>query len=87
MNELLAWSVVGGFIVKELVSLVLKHFFNRANDQVKALDENTKAIIKLEAKLEFVHQAIAEVPKLKQDINEAHTKIREMKARRQEVSE
>lgn len=87
MNEMLAWSIVGGFIVKELVSLVLKHFFNRANDQVKALDENTKAIIKLEAKLEFFHQAVAEIPKMQKDINEAHTKIREMKARCQEVSE
>lgn len=54
-------------------------------ENTRATVANTYAIAKLEAKLDNVLAGIALLPKLREDINEAHAKIREDRARRKDV--
>lgn len=83
MSEQVAYGIIGVFVVKEVLSLLLKSVFNKTAVHIKAIEENTRAIIKLETKLDIVFQSIAEIPKIKNDVHEAHTRIREMRAQTQ----
>jgi hypothetical protein len=78
MDNMLPWVVVGGFLAKEVFSMLVKNFFKRGENISDLLQENTLEIVKLRAELNFIHQAVLDVPKIKQDLNEAHTKIREL---------
>lgn len=47
----------------------------------KALEDNTKAILRLQIQLESITQVLTLVPKLKADIDFAHDKIRNLEQR------
>ena len=80
MTDILPWSVVGIFLLKEIISALIKDRFKKSDDFASLVNENTKEVIKLRAELNFINQMVQDVPKIKQDLNEAHTKIRELKA-------
>lgn len=80
MTDILPWSVVGVFLLKEIISVLIKDRFKKSDDFANLVNENTKEVIKLRAELNFINQMVQDVPKIKQDLNEAHTKIRELKA-------
>jgi len=80
MSENIAYGIIGVFVAKEIIALVLKAFFNKTSEHIKAINDNTVAIIKLETKFEMVFQQLAKIQKIEQDVHEAHARIREMRA-------
>ena len=80
MSDILPWSVVGIFLLKEVISALIKDKFKKSDEFASLVNENTKEVIKLRAELNFINQTVQDVPKIKQDLNEAHAKIRELKA-------
>lgn len=80
MSDILPWSIIGVFLLKEVISALIKDKFKKSDEFASLVNENTKEVIKLRAELNFINQTVQDVPKIKQDLNEAHAKIRELKA-------
>lgn len=76
---------IEGFTLGAVLLMLLKEVFNsfsdKRRDNTKALEENTHAVIKLKAELEFVHKALSEIPELRRDIDGAHRKLRGLEAK------
>ena len=80
MSDIIPWSIIGVFLLKEIISALIKDKFKKSDEFASLVNENTKEVIKLRAELNFINQTVQDVPKIKQDLNEAHAKIREIKA-------
>ena len=80
MSDILPWSIIGVFLLKEVISALIKDKFKKSDEFASLVNENTKEVIKLRAELNFINQTVQDVPRIKQDLNEAHAKIRELKA-------
>ena len=84
-NENMPWIIIAAFMGKEIITYLISNFFKSGEDHARLLQENTKEVIKLRAELNFVHQTIAEVPRMKQDISEMNVQIREIFSKLKEV--
>lgn len=73
-TELILLVLVLGFVCKE----AYKAYLERNKAQTSALTENTLAIQKLEIQFEQLVDLIRSVPKLKEDVRVAFTKIKEL---------
>lgn len=63
---------LGVILVPTLSSLM----FQSWNKLRETLDRNTTAIVKLESRLDLLWKLSQEIPKIKQDVNAAHQKLR-----------
>lgn len=59
-----------------LLQQIWQTFVGSARKKLKALENNTLAITKLETRMEDLQKIIVELPKMKQDVAAAHEKIR-----------
>lgn len=76
-----------GFLAKEAFDWVKAKLNKDAESQDALMKKNTEAIeqlkfalVKLQCSIETFQEKLAPIPKLQADVNEAHAKIREMKA-------
>ena len=67
--------MLGVFLVKELWSL----FKNSYKENTKALQETTLAITELKVELKHINEKLADMPKMKRDIDVAHELIRQLR--------
>jgi hypothetical protein len=64
------------FLAKEIYG-----FFKRSGQEhVKALHENTLAIQALEIEMKHIAEKLEQIPKIKDDVNNAYVMIRELRA-------
>lgn len=70
-----------GAVVLVLIKEVFNMLSDKRRDNTRALEENTHAVIKLKAELEYVHKALSEIPELRRDIDGAHRKLRGLEAK------
>lgn len=76
-----------GFIAKEMFGAIKGGHQKRQDALDKALEKNTEeiqkltiAIVELKSQLTAVSEKLLSLPKLERDVNEAHIKIRELRA-------
>lgn len=67
-----------GAILLILVRELLGLFFNSRKDQIKATQENTLAVTKLQVEMQNLKELISGIPKMKQDIDVAHERLRQL---------
>jgi hypothetical protein len=80
------WAAIGFVFVKVFDWLM---GFKKKDDELKdetfkklevSLDENSQEMMRLRFSIESLEKTVAPLPKMEKDINEAHMKIREIKA-------
>jgi predicted RNase H-like nuclease (RuvC/YqgF family) len=80
------WAIAGFFAVKVVDwILTLKKKDEELKDETIrtleiSIEENSDALLKLRFSIESLEKSIAPLPRIEKDVNEAHTKIRELKA-------
>ena len=84
-SALIALILAFAFVFKGAIDVLawfLKDYWSdhkiNAEKRDKALIDNTMAIVKLQVQIEGLIQALSIVPKLKDDIDRAHAKIRDL---------
>jgi hypothetical protein len=73
-NQIVIVSALGFLVIKEVVAML----FDRHKKNTEALEKNTLAMVKLETKIEHLQKAIDTLPKIQKDIDEAHSKLRQL---------
>jgi hypothetical protein len=68
----LAASALAVFLFKEIWDF----FKGSAKEHLKALRDNTVAVIRLEERIKMLTERTDKIPKMEKDINEAHYKLR-----------
>lgn len=71
-----AGSALGVVLLREFIS-IFKDSYRKNNE---SLQQNTLAIVRLECGLKALSDKIDIIPKLKQDVDSAHDRIREIKS-------
>lgn len=71
-----------GLTLGAVVLLLLKELISSMNgsrkDNIKATQENTLALTKLQVEMQNLKELISMIPKMKQDIDVAHERIRQI---------
>ncbi len=65
-------------LVATVVGNIVTLLFAIYNSKSKKIEKNTEAIIELTTKIEFIFKAVEDMPKIRNDVNEAHRKLREV---------
>jgi len=69
-----------GFLIKKLIN----DFEDKLEKSTKVLQENTLAVVKLNAQLEIVMRQMERVYKVEKDLDAVHAKLRNSMARQDE---
>lgn len=74
-TEVITTAALAVFLLKELYQL----FRNSYRENTKALQETTIAISELKIELRHINDKLNEIPKLREDLDRAHSDIRELR--------